>query len=347
MRVHTAVSPNYLERIADPNNRFHDDFLAYKARQFSRQGLIERLPHVAIVGDSLSRNVYVSTPLGTAWRAYRARPNGWFLNTEGDRAGIYSLFERLDELTPLVVTEYGGIGAMLGGDACRLGLFRRILRTRNFSGQVDRILFEKRFPDLILIWIGHNNVDWACWCAPHDLSNPEHRLAIQRQYFRENYERQVRRLVDRAISSRRPVAIIIYALANFASFFKARDTAAALREKNRELYPHLGADVRHFISMRPEYRKSLIRLVAMVNEDLSEMATRLQDEIGSGDVHHVQVRYSDALAKVDLSPVETIHPVDAWHPSAKGHNAFSEAAFNSLTPVLEFLRIGPPRMAVR
>jgi len=340
MRICSAVSANYLQRIADPGSRFHADFLAYNAKQITRSELITRLPHVAMIGDSLSRNVYVSTPVGTMWRAHTAKPNGWFLNTRVDHVDIYSLFERLDELTPLVATEYSGIGAMLGGDACRLSLFRRILRTRNFSGQVDRILGSKRFPDLILIWIGHNNVDWAWWCPQHELSKPDQRLGLQRQYFRENYERQVRRLIDRAITGSRPMAIVLYGLADFASFFKARDSAAALREKNRELYPHLGADVRYFISMRPEYRENLIQLVAWVNEDLSEMATRLKGELRSQEVQHVQVLYSDALAKVDLGPVEIIHPIDAWHPSAKGHNAFSEAAFGSLAPVLEFLRIG-------
>jgi hypothetical protein len=55
----------------------------------------------------------------------------------------------------------------------------------------------------------------------------------------------------------------------------------------------------------------------------------------------VQVRYSDALAKVDLSRVEMVHPVDAWHPSIECHSAFAKAAFAGLSPALEFLTLMP------
>ena len=164
MRVRSATSVNYLQRMAEPRSAFHNDYLSYEKQHITCAELIERLPHVAMIGDSLSRNIYISSPLATAWRAHRSQSNGWFVNAEPRRTAIYSLFQRLDEISPLVATEYGGIGAMLGGDADRLGLFRNLLTSRNLSEQVTRILSNKRFPDLILIWIGHNNVDWV-YCA--------------------------------------------------------------------------------------------------------------------------------------------------------------------------------------
>jgi hypothetical protein len=327
--------------MADPEGPFHQHYLAYKRGQITRLELVQRLPHVAMIGDSLSRNVYVSSALATAWRAHRSRANGWFVNTEPDRTKIYSLFQRLDELTPLVATEYGGLGAMLGGDADRLGFFRKILRTRNFSGQVDRILSDDRFPDLILIWIGHNNVDWAYWCPKQELNHPEARLQTQREYFRRIYHCQLDRLLVRARTIPNRVAIVIYGLVDFASFFKARDHAAALRQKNPKLYPRLGAGFRYFVSLRPAYREHLVRLAAMVNDDLCQMADALQSELAQNRCDHVQVRYSDALAKVDLSRVEMVHPVDAWHPSIECHSAFAKAAFAGLSPALEFLTLMP------
>ena len=341
MRVCSAISTNYLERMADPAGQFRHDYLAYKSRQITRAELIDRLPHVAMIGDSLSRNVHVSSPLAIAWRAHLARPSDWFLNTQLDRTSIFSLFQRLDELAPLVATEYGGIGAMLGGDADHLGLFRKVLGTRNFSQQVDRVLSSKRFPELILIWIGHNNVDWAWQCPEEELRNPEPRLDVQRAYFRDSYRRQLGRLLTDARSGKKRTAIVVYGLADFASFFTARDTAEALRKSNPKLYPRLGADVRYFVSMKPAYRKHLIQLVAMVNDDLSHMAKEFQGELHRAGVHQLKVLYSDALAKVDLSRVEMVHPVDGWHPSTQCHNAFAEAAFRSLAPVLEFLGLMP------
>src|SRR6202045_4619801 len=82
----------------------------------------------------------------------------------------------------------------------------------------------------------------------------------------------------------------------------------------------------YFISMRPAYRGNLIRLVRMINEELHAMASQMEREIEH--VPNVQVRYSNELAKTDLSRVEVIHAVDGWHPSAQGHNVFAKAAFS-------------------
>ena len=337
MKSATAISANYLERVADPTSRFHADYLECKKRQISRAQLVARLPHIAMIGDSLSKDVYISSALSTFWRARTRHGNDWFLNADPSPKSVYSVFERLDKLTPLVATEYGGLGAMVDNGKDRQNFFRKILRTRNFSGQVTQLGAGARFPDLILIWIGHNNVDWAWRCPPAELEHPEERLPRLSKHFREDYTRQIRRLIARARIERHRVAIVVYGLVNFESFFKARATAEALREKNPELYPYLGTDFKYLISMRPAYRGNLIRLVRMVNEELHAMVRQMEREIEH--VPSVQVRYSDALAKTDLSRVEVIHAIDGWHPSVEGHNVFAEAAFSGLAPSLEFLGI--------
>jgi lysophospholipase L1-like esterase len=380
MKSAAAISANYLERVAEPTSRFHADYLEYKKRQISRGQLIKRLPHIAMIGDSLSRNVYVSSALSTFWRARTRHGNSWFLNIAEPASGgqllhsreyrsrmkitrrswatqpvlglgcppdakrvdllpasIYSVFERLEKFTPLVATGYGGLGALVDNGRDRQNFLRKILRTRNFSGQVTQLLWRDRFPDLILIWIGHNNVDWAWRCPPDELEHPEERLRRLSKHFREDYTRQIRRLIARARIERHRVAIVVYGLVDFESFFKARATAEALREKNPELYPYLGRDFRYFISMQSSYRGNLIRLVRMVNEELHAMVRQMEREIEH--VPNVQVRYSDALAKTDLSRVEVIHAIDGWHPSVEGHNVFAEAAFSGLAPSLEFLGI--------
>jgi lysophospholipase L1-like esterase len=337
MKSATAISANYLERVADPTSRFHADYLEYKKRRISRAQLLARLPHIAMIGDSLSRNVYVSSTLSTFWRARRYYGNDWFLNADPSPERVYSVFERLDKLTPLVATEYGGLGAMVDNGKDREIFFRKILRTRNFSGQVTQLLSRGRFPDLILIWIGHNNVDWAWRSPPGELKQPEKRLQRLSERFRDDYARQMRRLIARARLEQHRVAMVVYGLVDFESFFKARAIAEAMRKKNPKLYPHLGVDFRYLISMRPAYRGNLIRLVRMVNEELRTMISELQREIES--VPNMQVRYSDELARADLSRVEVIHAVDGWHPSVEGHNVFAEAAFHGLAPTLEFLGI--------
>jgi len=332
-----AISTNYLQRAADPTCHFCADYLEYKKGRISSAQLVARLPHIAMIGDSLSRNVYVSSALSTLWRARRYYGNDWFLNADPSPESVYSVFERLDKVIPLVATEYGGLGAMVDNGKDRQNFFRKILRTRNFSGQVTQLLSRDRFPNLILIWIGHNNVDWAWRCPPDDLERPEKRLPRLSKHFREDYTRQIRRLIARARIERHRVAIVVYGLVDFESFFKARAIAEGLREKNPKLYPYLGTDLKYFISMQPAYRGNLIRLVRMINEELHAMARQMEHEIEH--VPNVQVRYSDALAKTDLSRVEVIHAIDGWHPSVEGHNVFAKAAYNGLAPSLEFLGI--------
>ena len=76
-----VISPDVLRRIAEPSSRFHSDYLAYRNRKITWHELIERLPHVAMIGDSVCTGVYVSSIWSTFWRARTCRGNNWFLDT--------------------------------------------------------------------------------------------------------------------------------------------------------------------------------------------------------------------------------------------------------------------------
>ncbi|HEV8618471.1 MAG TPA: SGNH/GDSL hydrolase family protein [Candidatus Udaeobacter sp.] len=332
-----VISANILERIAEPASRFHPDYLAYRNQEITWAELVARLPHVAMIGDSVCTGVYVSSVLSTFWRARTCSGNNWFLDTGPSRAGIRSVSKRLEELTPFVAMEYAGIGALVDHEDERQNFFRRILRTHNFSGQIGQLLATERFPDLVLIAIGHNNVDWAWRCPPSELEQPENRLQRQSRRLRENFTRQMRRLIESARMQRHRVAAVVYGLVNFEAYFKGREIAERLRARDAARYPHLETTYKYFTSFRPVYRSNLIRLTAMVNEELRAMVSELSRDLG--DNVNVQVRYSDALATADLSRAELLHPVDGWHASAEGHNILAEAAFSDLGPSLEFLGI--------
>src|ERR1043166_6652087 len=140
-----VVSANFLERIAEPASRFHSDYLAYRNGDIPQAELIARLPHVAMVGDSVCTGVYISSVLSTFWRARTCCGNNWFLDTDPSPASIRSVSKRLDEFTPFVAMECAGIGALVDHEDARQNFFRRILRTRNFSGQISHLLEAKRF----------------------------------------------------------------------------------------------------------------------------------------------------------------------------------------------------------
>jgi lysophospholipase L1-like esterase len=330
-----VVSADFLERIGEPTSRLHSDYLAYRNGDISRTALISRLPHVAMVGDSACMGIYVSSSWSTLWRARTCRGNNWFLDTSPAPPGIRSVSKRLEEITPFVAIECAGIGALVEREGQRQNFFRRILRTRNLSGQIGELLTAKRFPDLILMAIGHNNVDWAWRCPRGELEQADARLRVQSQDFRKNFAGQLRRLVNGARTQSHRVAVVIFGLVNFEAYFKGREIAEGLRACDRSHYPHLETTYKHFTSFRPAYRSNLIRLARMVNEELREMVNELKRELP--DNINVQLQYSDALATADLSRAELLHPIDGWHASVEGHNVLAEAAFRDLAPSLEFL----------
>jgi lysophospholipase L1-like esterase len=339
MKSATAVSAHYLSRAADPTSRFHADYLRYKNGRISRAQLVDDLPHMAMIGDSLSKNAYISSIPSTFWRARVERQRDWFLDTDPSPDSIDSVFERVEACTPVVATEYSGVGALVDSGETKPNFFRRLVRTRNFSGQVDEILGKRRYPDLILIWIGHNNLDWAAETPPAERKHPQKRFEQLARIFRKNYERQLRRLIDRARNQNHKVAIVVFGLVNFKAYFKAREEAEALKAKNPRLYPYLQVDYQHFRSMRPAYRGGMIRLALMMNRELRAMV----DELNRNHPANVQLRYSDALAKVDIGHAYLIHAMDAWHPSKKGHNLLAKTAFQAIKPSLRFLGIPTER----
>jgi len=331
------VSPNFMQRIAQPKSPYHPHYLAYRRGEITRAELIARLPHVAMLGDSVCMGIYISSPWSTLWRAHTSCGKNWFLHRDA-APSICSVSKSLETITPFVATEYAGVGALVNQEHGRQQLFRRILGTRNFSGQVGELVRARRFPDLILISIGHNNVDWAWRCPPHEVEEADERLKRLSKEFRKNYVRELRRLLDVARIQQHRVAVVVYGLINFQSYFKGREAAERLRESDTTLYPHLETTYKYFISFHPTYRCNLIRLAAMANEQLRTMVEELNAEFVN-QTEQVQLRYSNALATADLSRAELLHPIDGWHASVEGHNILADAAFSDLASSLQFLGI--------
>jgi hypothetical protein len=51
MRSALFVSPNFLERVAEPESPFHPVYLTYREGEITNAELIARLPHVAMLDD--------------------------------------------------------------------------------------------------------------------------------------------------------------------------------------------------------------------------------------------------------------------------------------------------------
>src|SRR6266480_5152303 len=125
MKSVPVVSANFLDRISEPVSRFHSDYLAYRNGDITQAELITRLPHVAMVGDSVFTRVYISSIWSTFWRARTCCGNNWFLDTNPAPSGIQSVSKRLEELSPFVAIECAGMGALVDHESERQKFLRR------------------------------------------------------------------------------------------------------------------------------------------------------------------------------------------------------------------------------
>ncbi len=336
-RPTTVTSRDYLERMSDRSSRFHGDYLDYKEGRINRAELAGRLPHIAMVGDSLSKNFYISSPASMLWRARTERQKDWFLDTNPSPDSVDSLYERLDEVTPLVATEYSTAGGLVAPGRATEPLIRRLARTENLQRQIARVTHTKRFPDVVLLWIGHNNTDWVRRLSEAELREPSRGLRRLAREFGASYADQLQVLIDRAGKEKHPVAVVVFGLADFRTFFEMRRKAAAAHADDPARYPYYDATCRYFEALQPVNQENTIRLGAMMNEELSKMVGRLR---GKRETHsNVRLEYSDALARLNLSDLRSFNSLDAWHPSIPGHDMLAGSAFHAIAPSLTFVGV--------
>jgi lysophospholipase L1-like esterase len=294
-----VTTRNYLGRISDPSSPLYPDYLEYRQGKIDRIGLVDRLPHVAMLGDSLTQHFYMSAMPSAFWRARTAWRENWFLDTDTDPKSVFSVYERLERITPLIAAEYNGAGALVAPSRSEEDLRKKFVRAGNLPRQAEQLLRRSRFPDLIMIWIGHNNLDWVHGLSPEERADADSRLREIAARFRKNYTETLQVLIDRARMEKHKVAIVVFGLANIDAYLKSRRQAEALHAQNPKLYPHFDSGERTFESLKPPYRKDMARLASMLNVQLRAMVDELNRPLR--DHPRVRLGYSDGLTKVDLS----------------------------------------------
>lgn len=283
---------------------------------------------ISLIADSLGTRFYLGSLPGTFFRTWGAWKGTWFAADPDHESKIESVFEKVSALVPISATVHASARAKVDSNGSRT-FIDLLTNTRHFSHQVDEVLLGE-FPDVLLLWIGHNNLDWIARVneLTDELSDD---LATE---FTDAYRHQMRRLLKSALRSKRRVVLVVYGLINFESFFQARREAERRRTLDSTLYPYLEKDYEYFASMRPEHRDGVLRLAQLCNEKLKEMCRRLDEEIRKSDIHLI---YSDALSRAEISEVEMLNKIDAWHPSIAGHRTLARSAYGHLSEELSYL----------
>ena len=292
---------------------------------------------IGFIGDSLSKDFHVDTIPKTLWDLRTANQNDMFIDTNPD--SLESIYEVFAKRQYVVAHEYSRPMAASVLREPRPFATKFIAKLRDFSEQVDEVVSETEFPDLLLIWIGHNNVDWVSEPEFAKLS-PNEVFSEIRARFIPAYRIQLERLVDRARSKRTPSVIVALGLINFESFFKARASVERRQMTDIEKfpYPQLANTLKVFPSMGLKYRRGMIELATMLNEDLHHLVDDLKTTIPP--YGPLSLEYSDALATVDISNPDFLNLVDGWHPSRMGHGVLAKAVVNGIEPFLAPLKSG-------
>jgi hypothetical protein len=273
---------------------------------------------LVMIGDSLSTGFHVSSPammlLGT-----RTCKGNWVVD---DRGTIGSVFEQLINKVPVILDHLAYVSADVR-PPCRRSAADWIAGTFHMSHQVDRVLNLNQFPEILLLWIGHNNLDWASVFETSDRSIPG--LPMLANRITASYAEQLQRLIRIAAQQSHSVRVIVFALVNFEGFFRAREQAEAIKRREPSKYPYLEADYRYFKSMRPEFRNGMIRLADNINSRLKNLVAKSQEQ--TAKQRNVHVVFSTALHDVRIDKAEMLSDVDAWHPSILGHRVLAKGAF--------------------
>jgi lysophospholipase L1-like esterase len=287
---------------------------------------------VALIGDSLSKNFHMDTTLKTIWILRTVNQNDFFIDTRPEV--LPSVFEYLAQQKHTLAHEYSRPGSVVVSRSPRSSAEKLIARMKDFNEQANDVLEEKEFPDLLYIWIGHNNIDWITESRALSMNQAE-TFAEIRRVFAPAYRVQLQKLVDRAILKSKPSVLMAMGLVNFGAFFQARQAVELRRKQHPETYPFLELDLKTFPSMGLESRQGMIDLALRINDDIKQIV----DEMNRGLTHSEQVklRYSEALSKVDLSDPETLNKTDGWHPSILGHTRLAEGAISAIQDLLEHL----------
>src|SRR5260370_32669550 len=80
----TATTSHYLEWGSQPSSPFYNDYLEYRQGRIGRAELGGRLPHRAMIGDSLGQHFYISSHISYCWRPRTPRRKNWFPDTALD-----------------------------------------------------------------------------------------------------------------------------------------------------------------------------------------------------------------------------------------------------------------------
>ncbi len=298
----------------------------------------DRHTHLALIGDSLSTDfVYSDNPLGNLFRLRTTRFGGWFADRAQDSNRSYSEICAGDQ--SVTADCYAQAGAsILGSPDASFG--KRLGQINHLSAQADGLLNGAHFPDHVLIWIGHNDLDFVYSCDKDVSLDRDTYCAVLTDRMTKALEEHLVRLGDHAKTQGKPVAITVFGLMEHENSALVRKQIRIAHTKDLTQYPYLRQGIEGFPTVAPkdpEDSERARRLSLVINQDWRQMVERLNEKFAGTAVRYF---FSSVLSEFPYEKED--YAEDGLHLSAHGRARLSQAAFDGTQAQRDFISGAAP-----
>lgn len=287
---------------------------------------------VAYIGDSLSTDMV---------RTHNSFIDGMRLITSGrqnaitgisdDPANPVSLFERLQAIAPVKLTNYSRPGAHiyvreLFNDPHRFA--RWLLNIPSFHDQVDSLLSRQSIPEFVIVWTGHMEpLNWNDFRhAMEDRKFPDitEPFALRKKIvwdFMTHYQAEVRRIVKAASEKSTPTFLILYGLFNWN---ETNRLSEEIQMRKKSGLPGYTA------AKERTHTGEAFELWNQLNTEIEKFAKTLKYEATTAPV---RVYFKDEMQFATFTLADIAD--DGIHPLTSGQRKLSEALYSGLREALE------------
>lgn len=174
---------------------------------------------IVTLGDSLTTGFFVSKLLPTALRIRRSNRCNWFVAQGSD---INAVSQRN---SPHTAVRYLNL-ARASARVCpieRSRVLDCLLGVRHFESQVQRWRRMRETPDITMIWLGHNDLDWVTYVDNSPTREFSSIKATLVKSFSDSFTFQLKCIKEKAEESKTRIVVIVFSLINFRYFFSGSE----------------------------------------------------------------------------------------------------------------------------
>lgn len=278
---------------------------------------IKKPLRIVAIGDSITAGFHADSNISMLWQMWFGKKKSWFSE----------VVKRIGKEMPVYAFNFSTASSELVDHAFS-GFWEKLFNVKTMADQVDELLSLPKLPDLVLIWIGHNDLDWV--------RKNEKNFDSATARFKENFQNQLERLCGQISQKDHRAVVVVFGFINIRIFFDLREKAGIAKQNNPKLFPYFEKGYQIFKSIQPEYGEQTIQLSDLTNQAIVDATTFLQNKFQS---NKFKIIYSTDLSNVTTDSIQSLHAVDGWHPSLYGQKQLAEACWPIIWDCLSFFKI--------